>query len=369
MTWRWAIGPWKAGASAKRALLGLGGPQTELSTATGRSLTLRLLEPSSASFVLTGQGADAALVEELITDVWIWRDGTALLRGRVTSTVDDIDETKHLTTAAVVDYRGVLDRRILYTDRTWTTTEQSQIVWDLLADTQAQPGGDLGLTQGAWPATGVARPSVTFKAGDSVWDSIKKLSQMDNGFDFEIDAGLAANLYWPARGVDNGIVLDYGGVVTGVHRAFDPAQYANAIRQSGADAVTPATLSVADIASRPEGRWDAQYGDTQLTTTDMVAKTATTNLARAAAPMPAYSLTLRSGAWGGPGHVWLGDYVLVVVKSGRLSDVVKARVYELDIRVDANDRESVTVVAGDVRLDPRTVLRGISKRVNVLAKR
>lgn len=366
--WVWSVGPWRPGASRLPALSGATGPQVELSSASARSLKVKLLDPSEASFTVSGYAAEAQVVEELITDLWVWRDGVSLFRGRVTSARDQLAAAYSLT-VEVRDYREVLNRRLLYADRTWTTVEQSTIAWDLITDTQALGGGSLGLTKGTWPATGIVRPSVMFTAGDTVWDSLKKLGAMSQGFELDIDADLHANLYYPQRGVDQGATLDYGGLVAEVTRTFDPAQFANAIRQSGAEGITPTSVAVSDIATAREGRWDAQFSDPQLTTVDMVAQTAATNLARASAPLPSYSMTLAKGAWGGPGHLWVGDWVTAVVKAGRLLDVVKARVYELDIDVDATDQEDVTVVVGDVALDPRSVLRGIAKRVAVLAKR
>jgi hypothetical protein len=367
-TWSWSIGPWKPGASTKTSLGG--GPVADIGSASARSLKLRLLDPSDATFTVLGTSDEAQLLEELITDVWVYRDGVSLFRGRVTKTTDTLNASGlHTVAVEAHDYRSVLDRRIAYTDRTWTSAGQAQTVWDALTDTQLLAGGSLGLTQGVWPGTDVVRPSVIIKAGDTVYSFIKKLGQMQGGFDFDIDDSLRANLWSPRRGVDNGATLDLGGAVIEMGRTFDTAQYADALRQSGADSVTPTTLTTADISSAPQGRWDAQFGDTQLTTADMVAQTAQTNLNQAALVVPVYSLVLRAGGWGGPSHVFLGDYGTVAVRSGRLDEQAAARVYEVDVEVDASDVEKVTVVAGDIRLDPKSVLRGIAKRVQQLSKR
>lgn len=357
--------------SAIQRLAGQGGPQADLGAATSRSLKLRLLEPSGASVSVDGYSAEAQLLEELVTDLWVYRDGQGLFRGRMQPTTRDSlnDKGEYSVATEWRDYRQVLERRIAYADRTWANVEQSTIVWNAITDAQALPGGDLGLTQGTWPATGVIRPSVIIKAGDTVWSFIKTAGQMASGFEFDIDVNLAAHLYYLRRGAASGATLDYGGVVIDFDRTFDTNSYANAVRQSGADGVTPAAQAVPDIASAREGRWDAQYGDTQLTTADMVTQTAAANLARASQPLPVYGLTLAKGAWGGPGHVWLGDYVTVVVRAGRLTERAVARVYELDIDIDSSNEETVTVVAGDVRMDAESVLRGIAKRVQVLSKR
>lgn len=86
-------------------------------------------------------------------------------------------------------------------------------------------------------------------------------------------------------------------------------------------------------------------------------------------PVPTYTVTLAPGAWQGPSHFWVGDYVTIAVRVGRLAEVLKVRVFEIDIDLDANDVETVHVVIGDVATDARSVLRGIARRLNVLAKR
>jgi hypothetical protein len=373
----WSIGPWVSGASAHTIWATVGGaPQMQLMNATGRKLSAKLIEPSDVSFTLPGGSAEALMIEELITDVWVYRNGVSLFRGRVLGPVQDsFDGTQQTLQVSASDYRAVLDRRIRYTDRTWSSVDQSTIAWDVITDMQADAGGNVGITKGLWPTSGVIRTSVIFTGGTQVFSGeLRKLASMDNGFDFDIDASLKANLYYPARGIDNGVVLDHGGVVASWNRTFDPSSYANAIRQSGADGTTPAIATVADIATAREGRWDAQFGDVQLTSNEMVSATATANLARAnlarlSTPTPSYTLKLVRGRWDGPGSLWLGDWVLVVIRAGRLNDVFSARVTQIDIEIGAGGAEDVTVYAGTSVPDQRTILRGIARRLVAIQNR
>jgi hypothetical protein len=57
------------------------------------------------------------------------------------------------------------------------------------------------------------------------------------------------------------------------------------------------------------------------------------------------------------------------VKTGRLGDVFTARVTQVDIDLGDGGAEDVTVYAGTPIPDRRTVLRGIGRRLQVLAKR
>jgi hypothetical protein len=101
----------------------------------------------------------------------------------------------------------------------------------------------------------------------------------------------------------------------------------------------------------------------------MVEKTAASKLAQSQQLLPTYRLTMAAGAWRGPEHVWLGDTVTAVVKSGRVSDVLKLRVYDLDIEVDINDNETVTVTVGDSKLTIASMLHRINQNIRAMQRR
>lgn len=358
--WQWAIGNWRDDA-----------PSNQLTMAGSRSLHLHLRSPSEARFVTWGYADETRFLEELISDLWVTRNGEVLFRGRLDRADDSLDIDSYSIDCNAVDYRGLLERRLLQTDFSPSNVEQSTTVWDLISHTQSQTGGSLGLTQDpAWPTTGVLR-TASFKTGDSVWDSIQKYALMSNGFDLTIDEHKVVSLHNPKFGEANGEVLDYGGIVTRARRIFDPARYANVIRQSGSSepVTTPSVQAVPDLATAPEGRWEAQFGDTDLRTNDAVTQTAIAKLAETSRLLPSYQVTLARGAWRGPGHLWLGDEAIVVVKAGRLFDVLTLRIYDMDIDVDVNGHETVTITLGDPKIDLRAYLRGISKRVQTLQKR
>lgn len=317
---------------------------------------------------INGRSATAMFVQELVTDLWVIRDGVTLFRGRVMSAEDDIAEVNYPLPVKAKDYRGVLERRLLPVATTWTGIEQATIAWALIAYAQAQTGGNLGITQGLWPATGVLQ-TVTANEGDNIWDVLAKVAGLDDGFDIDIDPSRVANLYYPRRGEDRGIILEYGGMVARAHRIFDPTQYANFIRHTGADGLGAVTRTVTDIASAPEGRWEAHLQDIQLTTTQMLGAAATAALTKYSRLSPTYEIQLAPGRWMGPDHIWLGDWVTVLVRVGRLNDVLQLRVHDMQIVLDGSGVETVTITCGDPRVDARSVLRGIQKRVQQLMKR
>ena len=120
--------------------------------------------PRPSSFTLPGQHPQTAIVAELATDVVVARNGRLLFRGRVGASTETHSGTVDTVNFTAVDYRGMLDHRVLWPDSTleYTGVDQSDIAWQVIADTQAL--GNLGITRGVGAVTGVVRDR-TFTAG------------------------------------------------------------------------------------------------------------------------------------------------------------------------------------------------------------
>ncbi|MCW2904937.1 MAG: hypothetical protein JWO67_7202 [Streptosporangiaceae bacterium] len=372
LRWQFIVGPaW-------------GGHELALTEAKSRRFTARLTDPSELGFSLNGRHPQADAVRALSTDVHVlWTsdqgDTRILFRGRVGSKVDRLDTTEHTAEVAVLDYRAVLARRILYSGDlvTWTATEQAEIAWGLVAQTQSKTGGNLGISKGwAGAPTGVVRDR-TYELGDSVGDRIKELSEVVDGFDWDLTpvsaSGLEMQVWYPQRGSDRGVVLEYGGLVAGATLEINPADYANAIRMNGDANATPPVAAVeraaADLAGRPEGRWDKTYGDTGLTTQAALDERADWQIAQSQIVQPVVTLTLKQGAWDGPDHIWVGDSVRVVVVSGGTFVNEIMRVYEIAFTLGDNGSEAVQVTLGGPKPDPRRIPSLLGRRLANLERR
>lgn len=346
-------------------------PEEEASKARARRVRWRLTEPSEASFTIDGHDAQAELITELVTDLHVYRDGRRLYRGRVGPTQDVVDGRRHTVTVPTGDYRGVLRRRILYdTDQlAWTATDQAAIALGLIDQTQAHVGGDLGITAGLGASTGVARDR-TYEPGKAVFEAVQQLSEVINGFDWDIDPdSRALDIYYPQRGENRGVVLDLGGLVTGFTRDVDPSTYANANRVNGDDTVTAEVREATDLATRPEGRWDAQHGYTTISEQATLDERANWQIEQDQLVVPTYTVRLKKGRWEGPDHVWLGDPCKLVLPSGRLAVDTVLRVYEIAVDIDDNGTETVDVTLGGPRPDPRRLATDQLVRLDQLERR
>ena len=361
-----------------------GGHELALTEATNRRYTARLNDNSDLSFQLDGRLPQAADIEELSTDVHLLYtrpDGVTeeLDRMRVGSTRDQIDENAHQVDVTCLDYRAVLARRRLYSTDTLTYAgvDQAEIAWGLIETTQAQEAGALGISKG-WAGTaptGVTRDR-TYEAGDSIGERIQELSETLSGFDWDITptsaSGLRLDVWWPERGTDRSVILLLGGLAASVSREVNPSDYANALRYTGAEGTTPIEREAAFLGEPgnfPQGRWDAVHGDDGLTLQATLSQRAAWQLEQSQVVRPVYTVTLARGGWQGPDHIWLGDTVRLIVPSGRLAVDTTARVHEVEIDLDGDGGEQVTLTLGGPRPSFSRWPSWIDKRLTNLERR
>jgi hypothetical protein len=315
----------------------------ELTGATARRAVWRVDDSPTVAFGLDGRSAEAAAIVELATDLIVYRDGAKLFRGRLGAIGDRINADLHRCSLAAIGYRGMLDTRIIAAGgESFTGVDQGTIAWNLIQTTQAQSGGNWGITNGIGATLGTARDR-SYDPGKPRGEAISELGRVDGGFEWEIDADLALNRWSPTRGSATGVVLDWGGLISSVDRQLSPRDYSNAPMAIGADGLTPAVQTSATIATDPQGRWELSRGYTTILEQATLDARALWLLDQTSTLRPEFAATFRAGAWGGPSHVWIGDTVTLVVNSGRLAVNAAHRVVELAADLDDNGGETITV--------------------------
>ena len=322
-----------------------GGSIGELGSAVTRKLEYALDGPATATFTLPGDHPDAKLVAELACDLLVLRDNVPIFRGRVGSSGDTITADTHTCQFSAVDYRGMLDRRILWAESplSFRQVDQGQIAWQLIADTQSRPGGGLGITQGTGTNTGVPRDR-DYTPGQKLGDVITQLGEVINGFDWEIDANLRFNVFYPQRGRPTGVDLVFGSQIAGATRTLTSSSFANAVRYSGSDQVQ--AVEVADTTIGPTGRFEAQVANVDLQLQQSVVDAAAAELDSSDQIVAGYHLDLFDGWWD-PNQLWLGDEAALFIRTGRLNvDGDTMRVVGLSVEYDDAGGEAVSVDMG-----------------------
>lgn len=362
-----------------------GGLVTELAAARSRKLTFKLRDAHEASLELDGTDPAAEQIRELATDVHAFRRPAAgqprerMFRGRIANVGDNISETAHTVSVPALDYRAVLERRHLMSGSTvaWANTDQAAIAYGLISQVQRHPGGDYGIRPRIGATTGVRRDR-TYDLGDSVGTRLKELSEVTDGFDYEIatvdDTALALDIYYPQRGTDRGVVIEVGGAARTVQRDVDSKEYANHIRltgqqpEGGGDEPPPVERVAPNPAAAPEGRWDAVYGES-ITTLANLNERADWRIGQSQVVTPSYTVALRPGWWRGPNHVWLGDPVRLVIYRGRLRVDTVLRVHEVAVTIPDNADEQVSLTLGAPAPDYRRRASDVERRLSELERR
>lgn len=347
-----------------------GGYETAIVRPQQREFTYRLNQPTVVRFSVDGRSLDATELDELSTDVHGIRDGQIMFRNRVGAGEDNFNESTHVVEFSCVDYMGMLSRRTIQSGdtTTFTSTDQGDIAWTLINNTQSNTAGALGIVR-RLPGTTGQTFTVTYEVGTKIFDEIRNLSEQVNGFDWEIvptsATALQFNIYAPSRGSDKGVVLEYGGAVASGKRLVDPTEFANAGRFTGGlDTLTPVDYFAS--GSPPEGLWDITEGYPEVIDQDILNARAAWRIAQLNVLVPTYSLALKDGFWLGPSHIWLGDTVRIIIKSGRLNVDTETRVQEIRINIDDEGNEHVELTTGPFAYNMYESIRKLLSRVNKL---
>lgn len=320
-----------------------GTPIGELTAAKSKQVSWFLNSAATASFTIDGRHPEALLPQELATDLIVYdNEGVKRFRGRMGTSGDVIAAPGHVTTFSAVDYRGVLDRRLLFVSPAvlleFIAADQGDIINRLLQFTTPEIPHTV-------PETGTIQ-TITFAVGAKVSDSINQMANTATGFDWEVDANLSLNLFSPQRGSVRVAVLEYGGSVLSVGRTLDTTQFANFLRFSGDPSLIPNALGPAGDTS-VIGVWDLQITDTTILDQATLDAKALYEIETLSVLTPSYQLVLKDGWWD-PSQLWLGDTAQVVVKSGRVNEVSQQRVSKVQVQSADDGGEVVTITTGPV---------------------
>jgi hypothetical protein len=346
--------------------------------------------PDTAEFSINGRDEQAEAISSFRTDLKIYRNGGTgpelIFRGRILETGDDIDEDTHTVTVPAVDYRGWLERRIVYVDRTLTNMTQYNLAWELVrgdavGGAQYGPGGNLNIARGPWVGNLHLRDKVrthVVEAGQSIPDALDAVSNLWEGFEWWITpppSGVGLSFYTGWRGRDAiDLPLVYGTTVRTVSRTLNVGEYANSIRVSGGseNQQTPAPSAIVivpDIESRVEGRMAVQIGDNDRKTQALVDAFAQGELYRRGTIVPAYKFGLKPNIYDGGDSIAVGDRADFRVRSGRLDVVGNDRVHTIDVAITDDGTEVVDVTMSTIREGLLLLLKKTPERLERLERR
>jgi len=193
-------------------------------------------------------------------DLWCYdSSGVLVFRGRMLASPLDVSPDSAKIDYNLLDYRGLLDRRLFMSQVSFADTEQIDIAWAMIAHTQGQVGGNLGITRGTAPASGQLRDR-NYDPGDGIGQRLQELSNVINGFQYEIDPQKRFNTWYPERRRVADYVLACPGSVDEANVESGLDRFANAIVATGDNSVLAPQVRVDGTSvGGPEGRWEAGF--------------------------------------------------------------------------------------------------------------
>jgi len=114
--------------------------------------------------------------------------------------------------------------------------EQLQIAWEMLAYTQAEADGDVGVTLDSAASSGLNRTvEYCAEARQNIAQAIEDLASADDGFDFEVTPTKAWKTWFPQRGTDKtgSVILDGETSISDLAYTVDATQVENDVAGIG----------------------------------------------------------------------------------------------------------------------------------------
>lgn len=336
---------------------------------TRMSFTLRRTEPSEAVVDTETSRGQAAVIEEMVTDLW-WRrtDGCTDLTediGRFNAHTVNLtrDGDRLRTSTTFQDYRGVLEGRLVFTDP--PPAGGSYPIGTNLVDIIAEvipPNALIDLSILDTADLGVTSEVFAWEPGTPVTDVIQALQRGAAPiFDWDIELDSRAprpvlRLWNGGRGTDRGVILhDVGegySPITSWNRRTNRSEYANQILYSGRNqSALVAQYGTDEMPFKlPTGVRDGVASDPDLLDQEWVERAARLELSRRNVRRSSWQLSLAPTFWQGRDHIDLGDPVRIVVRLGDEIIDEASTVEEISVEVDADGREQVTITTGFGRL-------------------
>lgn len=238
-------------------------PSQEVASFDTLSLSLSLDAGGECSFTVPGNSATALLINELASDVWVYKSGVVFARYRIISIGQawgpNNDDVVSIT---AVDYKRLMNARHVQTALTFTSVGQADIIAAIIAHTQSQPGGSWSITNGTLDNDGRLR-NRSYALGENIGTILANLAGVINGPYWSVDGNLVLNVSsgditaFPIQGTP--IML--GGTARSLTRSGGTGEFANSVFVDGDSASTvPAVVDTAGIATDPRGRWERAVG-------------------------------------------------------------------------------------------------------------
>lgn len=307
-------------------------------------LAMNLDDGNELGFSISATDPAAQYLDELATDVWLFRGGAVWQRHRIVQLNQawgpNGDDT---ITVRAVDYRRLLSWRFTQGKLTYTQVAQGEIMARLIDHTQAQPNGNLGITRGNL-GTPVVRDRVYAK-GVNIGEMLANLAGVQGGCSLWVDGDRKLQCRTTAEFNRHTVPLVLGANALALSRDGTSTTYGNVVTATGDDTKTvPVTVSSPTLTTDPRGRWERQQSFTSVIIQATLVENANGALTDARLPDVSWSADLSPLRYMADSNYAVGDFVTLAVPPTTVGPVgavapgatVSAQVIALDVTLTAD---------------------------------
>jgi hypothetical protein len=328
------------------------GPTQALTFYDSWTLDRNLDDGCTFSFAIPGYVPEADAINELDTDVWLYRDGILDQRFRIVQVNQSWGPSGEDTISVqAVCYRRVFAGRYLNTNFVFSQVSQGQIIWDLIDHSQGLTNGDLGVTIGNLGPT-VLRDR-NYEAGQNILDIIVDLCNVINGPSWEIDENLELVISQYPLFPSNPTPIVLGSTASSMSRPSGASRFANVALVSGNQQETSIVIAEATgLPSDPRGRWERRASYPSVSLQDTIIDHADGLLTEYQAPTTIWTVDVDPGRFFGDAQYQLGDFVRIVQPPSTAAPIsvpaveVPGQIVAISVDADAD---------GDVRIVMRVL--------------
>lgn len=323
-----------------------------LDSATQRSFEVYLNKSGSAGFTISP--TDPKVTQDLLLlgnkELYIYRAGTLVWGGELGYRKTDVADGREGIMVTAKGFFDLLSKKIIgsaATPKIYTNTDAGQIAWDIINTVQTGTNASFGISAGSIPASVNRDRTYEFK---NVKDAIEGLSSLNinNGFDFEIDANKQFSVFYPRKGLDKSdLVFEYGKNILSFSETLDATDMANEILVLGSGNGSEMITSVRDSNATTQSQYKIRQ---KVLSFKDVIETATLNdngdkeLALRQVQQQIISLKTKGNLEPFYGSYVVGDSVRVKINYGIISIDTLFRIYGIKVKISDEDDEDIELV-------------------------
>jgi hypothetical protein len=288
------------------------GPVVQVTDFDSWTLDNNLDDGCSLQFTARGNSVAALAIDELATDLWLYRGSTLHQRFRVTNVNQEWGPNgEDNISIGAACYRRLLKSRHVRTALTYTATSQGTIVWNLVQHAQAATGGNLGITLGS--AGPVILRDRTYVIGANIFDSIVEMTQIDNGITWNVDPLLQLVVSQPSAYPVIAMPCELGVVALRMARPSSADLFGNAAVVTGDSmSTTPYLPETTGLALDPRGRWERYASLSQVKQQTQLIELGDGLLEESISPVSAWRIEMEPTRYFADAEYVIGDIITVV---------------------------------------------------------